>query len=127
MFEADPTAMALIANNAVDIVAQAGPPTDLPAQVPDFVSNVLGEIGQSAGDAMNGIGETISGLTPGGGEMPAGAGEAAGDAASAGGDAAEQAADAAGDNAGAYRSRVAPHDPTLLLPSPAGPRFTGPP
>jgi hypothetical protein len=97
MFEADPLTMATLAQNAVDVAAQAGPPTDLPAQVPDFVGNVLGEIGASAGDAMDGLGESISGLTPGGGEAPgAGGASAAGSEIPAGaGETAERAADRA--------------------------------
>ena len=62
MFETDPLLLAQFAHDAVAIV---GPPGGLPAPVPDFVGNILGEIGGSAGDAADGLGETISGLTPG--------------------------------------------------------------
>lgn len=92
MIEADPLAMATIANNATQTVLQAGPPADLPAQVPDFVSNILETVGGSAGDG--GLGETISELTPGGTEAAEGAEEAAGAGA-------EQAADGAKNAAGA--------------------------
>ncbi|GGN92442.1 hypothetical protein [Haloarcula pellucida] len=90
MFEADPLTMAAFANDAVRMAMQAGPPTDLPAQVPDFVGDVLGEAGSSAGEAKDGFGETISGLTPGGSEAAEGA------AAANATDASEAAADAAG-------------------------------
>lgn len=62
MFEIDPHATIQIANDASQLVLQAGPPTDLPAQVPDFVTSILDEINSSVG----GIGEAISELTPGG-------------------------------------------------------------
>lgn len=75
MIEADPLSIVLIANDATQTLLQAGPPTDLPAQVPDFVSNVLETVRNAAGDG--GLGETISGLTPGGTEATDGAGKAA--------------------------------------------------
>lgn len=81
MFEADPLTMVTFANDAADVVMQAGPPTDLPAQVPGFVENILGEVGSSAADAADGIGETISGMTPGGADVSDGAGDAASGAA----------------------------------------------
>jgi hypothetical protein len=77
MFEVDPFTVATLAHNTVDVVA-----------------NVLGELGQSVGGAMDGSCETVSGMTPGGDEMPAGAGEAAGDAAG-------QAAETAGEQGSA--------------------------
>jgi hypothetical protein len=67
MFEADPITMVQFANNASQMALQAGPPSDLPAQVPDFVLQILSEISSSAGGESGGLGETISGLTPGGG------------------------------------------------------------
>ncbi len=98
MFETDPVTMATLAHNAVDVLAQAGPPAELPAQVPEFVGNVLGELGQAAGETADGLGETISGLTPGGEvsdglERAAGSAEHAGGAVDKGVDAAEQAVD----------------------------------
>ena len=48
------------------LLALVGPPGGLPAQVPGFVGDVLGEIGSLAGGAMDSIGETIRSLTPGG-------------------------------------------------------------
>ncbi|MFC7194916.1 hypothetical protein ACFQL4_10075 [Halosimplex aquaticum] len=44
-----------------------GPPVDLPAQVPDFVSDVHEAIGNHVGGAVDGaqsLGEKISALTP---------------------------------------------------------------
>ncbi|MFC6864152.1 hypothetical protein ACFQGE_11875 [Halomicroarcula sp. GCM10025817] len=73
MLEADLPAMAQFAHDTARLAMQAGPPADLPAQVPDFVGNILGEIGSSAGEAKDGIGEAISGMTPGGAEATTGA------------------------------------------------------
>lgn len=81
MSEADPFTMVSFATDAALMAMQAGPPTDLPARVPEFVGNILGEIGSSAGDATGGIGDAISGLTPGGSEAADGAGETASGAA----------------------------------------------
>ncbi|MEF8772102.1 hypothetical protein [Halodesulfurarchaeum sp.] len=75
MIEADPLTIATIANDTAQIVLQAGPPTDLPAQVPDFVSSILETVRSSAGEG--GLGEIISGLTPGGSEAAEGTGKAA--------------------------------------------------
>ena len=50
---------------------QAGPQTDLPAQVPDFVGNILAEVSFAAGGESGGLGEAISGMTPGGSEAGA--------------------------------------------------------
>jgi hypothetical protein len=71
MIEADPLTMVLFANDAAQTVLQAGPPSDLPAQVPDFVSNILDAVRDSAGGGS--LGERISELTPGGSESVAGA------------------------------------------------------
>lgn len=71
MIDADPLTMVLFANDAAQTVLQAGPAGDLPAQVPDFVSDILDAVRNSAGEG--GIGETISELTPGGNESAAGA------------------------------------------------------
>lgn len=76
MIEADPLATVQITTDATQVVLQAGPPTDLPAQVPDFVTSILDEISAS----MGGIGETVSELTPGGTESAA-RGSSAGGAA----------------------------------------------
>ena len=81
MIEADPLTVVTFANDATNLLAQASPPVDLPAQVPDFVSDLLSEIRSSAG--MEGLGETISELTPGG--------DAAGQSEGAAGAAAENA------------------------------------
>lgn len=75
MIEADPLTIATIANDTAQMLLQAGPPADLPAQVPDFVSSILDTVRGSAGDG--GLGEMISGLTPGGSEAAEGAGKAA--------------------------------------------------
>lgn len=66
MFEADPLTMATFAHNAVDVAVHATASSDLPAQVPDFVGHILGEIGSTAHGAMDGLGQTISDMTPGG-------------------------------------------------------------
>jgi len=71
MFEADPLTMIQFANDTVQMAMQAGPPTDLPAQVPDFVSNILAEVSSMVGGESGGLGETISGMTPGGSEAGA--------------------------------------------------------
>ena len=78
MFEADPVTIASVANDAARMAMQAGPPADLPAGVPDFVTRVLGEIGASAADTAGGLGEAISSLTPGGSEAADSAAAAAG-------------------------------------------------
>lgn len=91
MIEADPLTMATIANDATQTVLQARPPTDLPAQVPDFVSNILETVSGSAGDG--GLGEAISELTPGGTEAADGAETAAGGAETAAGAGVEMAAE----------------------------------
>ena len=83
MFEADPLAMASLAHSAVDVLAQAGPPTELPAQAPDFVGSILGEIGGAAAD---GLGQTISDLTPSGESSVGEAANGAADAAAAASD-----------------------------------------
>lgn len=67
MFETDPLAVATLATDAVQVTLQAGPPTDLPGPVPEFVGDILGAVGSAMGDAAEGLGETISNLTPGGG------------------------------------------------------------
>ena len=67
MFDAAPLAIAQLGTDTLSVVLQA-PPTDLPSQVPDFVVQILTEVGNAAG----GIGDAISGLTPGGGEGAAG-------------------------------------------------------
>lgn len=73
MFEASPITMVQFATDTVGMALQAGPPSELPAQVPDFVLDILNEIGSSAGGESGGLGETISGLTPGGSEAADGA------------------------------------------------------
>lgn len=65
MFDSDPLTMVSFAHDAVQLAMQAGPPADLPTQVPDFVGRLLGEISASAADTAGGLGETISELTPG--------------------------------------------------------------
>ncbi len=75
MVEADLITIAPIANDAAHMIAQAGPPTGLPSQVPDFLTGLLDTIGNAAGEG--GLGERISELTPGGSEMAEGAGRGA--------------------------------------------------
>lgn len=76
MIEADPLTMVTFANDTAHMVMQAGPPSDLPAQVPDFVSDILDAVRNSAGDG--GLGETISDLVPGGDAAGSGADNGAG-------------------------------------------------
>ena len=76
MIEADPLTVVTFANDAAQTVLQVGPPSDLPAQVPDFVGDLLDAIRNSAGEG--GLGETISELVPGGSEAAGGAGNGAG-------------------------------------------------
>jgi hypothetical protein len=71
MFETDPLTMVQFATDTAQMAMQAGPPTDLPAQVPDFVGNILAEVNSMAGGESGGLGETISGMTPGGSEAGA--------------------------------------------------------
>lgn len=73
MFETAPIAIVQFATDAAGMALQAGPPSDLPAQVPEFVLKILNEIGSAAGGESGGLGEAISGLTPGGGEAAGGA------------------------------------------------------
>ncbi|CQH54671.1 uncharacterized protein HHUB_2113 [Halobacterium hubeiense] len=47
-------------------VAQAGPPTDLPAPVPDFVGEILGSVRSFLDGGVEKLGSTVSDLTPGG-------------------------------------------------------------
>ncbi|MFB6269615.1 MAG: hypothetical protein ABEH83_06710 [Halobacterium sp.] len=46
-------------------VAQAGPPTDLPAPVPDSVGDVLGSVRSFLDGAVDDLGKAVSDLTPG--------------------------------------------------------------
>jgi hypothetical protein len=59
--------------------ADAGPPTDLPTQVPDFVSSIHEQISGFLNGTVDDLGAAISGLTPGDGEGPGPAGDAGGD------------------------------------------------
>ena len=52
MFETDPLTMVQFANDVTQMAMQAGPPTDLPAQVPDFVGNILAEVSSAAGVSL---------------------------------------------------------------------------
>ncbi|GAB3423613.1 hypothetical protein GCM10027435_29810 [Haloparvum alkalitolerans] len=76
MFEADPITMVTFAQDAANFVAQAGPPSELPGPVPDFVGDILETVGSSAGDAKDGFGEAIRDLTPGGSDAAEGANSA---------------------------------------------------
>lgn len=57
-----------IAQVAIDFtnVAQAGPPSDLPGPVPDFVGDILGSVRSFIGGSIDNLGEAVSDLTPGG-------------------------------------------------------------
>lgn len=48
----------------------AGPPDDLPEQVPDFVSDIHGAISDFIGGSIDSLGDVVSGLTPGGDDAP---------------------------------------------------------
>ncbi|APE95401.1 hypothetical protein [Halodesulfurarchaeum formicicum] len=76
MIEADPLTILTVATDAGQTLLQAGPPSDLPAQVPDFVTELLDTVRNSTGE--DGLGETISELTPGGSEHAGAAGQGAG-------------------------------------------------
>lgn len=81
MFETDPTLLVTWSGSLADAIALAGPPSDLPAAVPDFVGDIHEAIRSfSGGDG--GLGETIRDLTPGGGGEggPADAGNGTGGA-----------------------------------------------
>ncbi|PSQ61765.1 MAG: hypothetical protein BRD21_08730 [Halobacteriales archaeon SW_8_66_22] len=62
MLEADPLTLVTLAQDATTFVAQAGPPSDLPASVPDFVGDIHDAINSS--DVKDGLGEIISAITP---------------------------------------------------------------
>ena len=81
MFEADPLTMVQLANDTGQMAMQAGPPTGLPAQVLDFVGNILAEGSSTASGESGGLGESISSMISSGSE--AGANMAAGNATSA--------------------------------------------
>lgn len=76
MFETDPLMMVTVAQDAANLIAQAGPPSGLPAPVPDFVGEILETVGSSAGDAKEGLGEAIRAITPGGSDAAEGASNA---------------------------------------------------
>ncbi|NHN46787.1 hypothetical protein G9464_04145 [Halostella sp. JP-L12] len=44
-----------------------GPPDDLPSPVPDFVTDLLGAIGDFLGGAVDVLGDVLRTITPGGG------------------------------------------------------------
>ena len=50
--------------NASDNADDAGPPSDLPGPVPDFVTDVLGAIGDFLDGSVDRLGEVVSGETP---------------------------------------------------------------
>lgn len=47
-------------------VAAAGPPSDLPGPVPDFVGDVLGSVRSFLDGSIDDLGKAVSDLTPGG-------------------------------------------------------------
>ncbi|MFB6073244.1 MAG: hypothetical protein ABEJ88_09780 [Halobacterium sp.] len=47
-------------------VLAAGPPTDLPAPVPDFVGDALGSVRSFIQGGVQKLGKVVSDLTPGG-------------------------------------------------------------
>lgn len=77
MIEIDPIAIAQLANDLGGAVLAGGPPTDLPAPVPEFVGDVLETIRSSLDGGADRLGEAVSEVTPDGAESaPA---DAAGD------------------------------------------------
>jgi len=56
--------------------ADAGPPGDLPSQVPDFVGDIHDRVGGFLNGSIDSLGEAVSGVTPDGEEQPAGNGDA---------------------------------------------------
>jgi hypothetical protein len=58
--------------NASDADAARGPPADLPAQVPDFVSDIHDAVRTHVEGTIADLGDVISGLTPGGADESAG-------------------------------------------------------
>jgi len=57
-----------VATVGIDLVnvAAAGPPTDLPGPVPDFVGDVLGSVRSFLEGSIDNLGKAVSDLTPGG-------------------------------------------------------------
>lgn len=47
-------------------VLAAGPPSDLPGPVPDFVGDILGNVRSFVEGGLDKLGKTVSDLTPGG-------------------------------------------------------------
>jgi hypothetical protein len=47
-------------------VAAAGPPSDLPSAVPEFVGDILGSIRSFLDGSIENLGKTVRKLTPGG-------------------------------------------------------------
>lgn len=47
--------------------ADAGPPSDLPEPVPDFVSDLHGAISEFLSGSVDHLGEALRSITPGGG------------------------------------------------------------
>lgn len=65
MIEATLPTMAQFATEAVQFAAQAGPSGDLPAQVPGFVSEILGAVGEAGSDAAGEAADGAAGNAPG--------------------------------------------------------------
>lgn len=51
---------AVDAQNASNVSAQQGPPSELPEAVPDFVSDILGSIPDVVGGGADGLGSVVS-------------------------------------------------------------------
>lgn len=65
MFElVDP--VATLGIDVLNAVAQAGPPSDLPAPVPDFVGDVLGRVRSFVDGGIDSLGKALRDVTPGG-------------------------------------------------------------
>lgn len=66
------TALALLVGTSGVVAAQPadGPPADLPDPVPDFVSNLLGTIGDFVAGTISALGDAVRSITPGGDDVP---------------------------------------------------------
>lgn len=59
------------AQAAENAPGEAGPPSDLPGLVPDFVGDIHEAIGGFLDGTVENLGKAVSDLTPGDGEKPA--------------------------------------------------------
>lgn len=59
-------AVATVGINSANTLAQAGPPTDLPAPVPDFVGETVGAVRSFVDGGVEKLGSVVRDVTPGG-------------------------------------------------------------